>query len=48
MVVPLFARYIAAVVGVLIVLVSARSVIGTLIVPRAVSSLADQPGRLGR
>jgi hypothetical protein len=38
MVVPLFARYIAAVVGVLIVLVSARSVIGTLIVPRAVSS----------
>jgi hypothetical protein len=38
MAVPLFARYIAAVVGVLIVLVSARSVIGTLIVPRAVSS----------
>jgi hypothetical protein len=38
MAVPLFARYIAAVVGVLMVLVSARSVIGTLIVPRAVSS----------
>ena len=38
MVVPLFARYIAAVVGVLIVVISARSVIGTLIVPRAVSS----------
>src|ERR1700739_4518995 len=36
--VPLFARYIAAVVGVLIVAVSARSVVGTLIVPRAVSS----------
>ena len=38
MAVPLFARYIAAVVGVLIVVVSARSVIGTLIVPRPVSS----------
>jgi hypothetical protein len=38
MVVPLFARYIAAVVGLLLVLTSARSVIGTLIVPRAVSS----------
>jgi hypothetical protein len=38
MAVPLFARYIAAVVGVLIVVISARSVIGTLIVPRAVSS----------
>ncbi|MGH3408496.1 MAG: hypothetical protein ACRDRJ_39285 [Streptosporangiaceae bacterium] len=38
MAVPLFARYIAAVAGVLIVVVSARSVIGTLIVPRAVSS----------
>jgi hypothetical protein len=38
MAVPLFARYIAAVVGVVIVVVSARSVIGTLIVPRAVSS----------
>jgi hypothetical protein len=38
MVVPLFARYIAAVAGVLIVVISARSVIGTLIVPRAVSS----------
>jgi len=38
MTVPLFARYIAAVVGVVIVVISARSVIGTLIVPRAVSS----------
>jgi hypothetical protein len=38
MAVPLFARYIAAVVGVVIVVISARSVIGTLIVPRAVSS----------
>jgi hypothetical protein len=38
MAVPLFARYIAAVVGLLIVAVSARSVVGTLIVPRAVSS----------
>ena len=38
MTVPLFARSIAAVVGVLIVSISARSVIGTLIVPRAVSS----------
>jgi hypothetical protein len=38
MAVPLFVRYIAAVVGVVIVVVSARSVIGTLIVPRAVSS----------
>jgi hypothetical protein len=39
MVVPLFARYIAAAVGLVIVLTSARSVIGTLIVPRAVTSL---------
>jgi hypothetical protein len=38
MVVPLFARYIAAVVGLIIVLTSARSVIGTLIVPRPVAS----------
>src|SRR5207237_7934277 len=38
MVVPLFARYVAAVVGLLIVITSARSVVGTLIVPRAVSS----------
>jgi len=38
MVVPLFARYIAAVVGLLMVLTSGRSVIGTLIVPRAVAS----------
>jgi hypothetical protein len=38
MAVPLFVRYIAAVVGVVIVVISARSVIGTLIVPRAVSS----------
>ena len=38
MAVPLFARYITAVVGVVIVVISARSVIGTLIVPRAVSS----------
>jgi hypothetical protein len=38
MVVPLFARYIAALIGVLLVITSARSVIGTLIVPRPVSS----------
>ena len=48
MVVPLFARYVAAVVGVLIVVISARSVIGTLIVPRAGVYLADPPGRPGR
>jgi hypothetical protein len=35
---PLFARYIAAVVGLLLVVTSARSVIGTVIVPRAVAS----------
>jgi hypothetical protein len=38
MVVPLFARYIAALVGLFLVLTSARSVIGTLIVPRPVAS----------
>ncbi|HEY1621592.1 MAG TPA: hypothetical protein VGG25_28465 [Streptosporangiaceae bacterium] len=38
MVVPQFARCIAGVVGLLIVLTSARSVIGTLIVPRPVAS----------
>jgi hypothetical protein len=38
MVVPLFARYLAALVGVLIVFSSAYSVIGTLIVPRAAGS----------
>lgn len=38
MVVPLFARYIAAVIGLLMVITSGRSVIGTLIVPRAVAS----------
>ncbi len=38
MVVPLFARCIAAVIGLIIVLTSARSVIGTLIVPRPVAS----------
>ena len=38
MVVPLAARYVAAAVGVLLVLTSASSVIGTLIVPRSVSS----------
>jgi hypothetical protein len=38
MVVPLFARYIAAAVGLLMVVTAARSVVGTLIVPRAVSS----------
>jgi hypothetical protein len=37
MAVPLFARYIAGLAGLLIVLCSAQSVIGTLIVPRAVS-----------
>jgi hypothetical protein len=35
---PLFARYIAAIIGLLLVLTSARSVIGTVIVPRAVAS----------
>jgi hypothetical protein len=39
MVVPLFARLIAAAVGVFIVISAARSVIGTLIVPRAVTTL---------
>jgi hypothetical protein len=38
MVVPMFARVIAAIVGVAIVLTAARSVIGTVIVPRAVST----------
>jgi hypothetical protein len=38
MVVPLAARYVAAAVGVLLVLTSASSVIGTLIVPRSVAS----------
>src|ERR1022692_5229256 len=35
---PLFVRYIGAVIGLLIVITSGRSVIGTLIVPRAVAS----------
>ena len=48
MVVPLVARYIAAVAGVLIVLGSARSIIGTLIVPAAGQQLADPQGRLDR
>ena len=38
MVVPLAARYVAAVAGVLLVVTSANSVIGTLIVPRPVGS----------
>jgi len=38
MVVPLAARYVAAAVGVLLVVTSAGSVIGTLIVPRSSSS----------
>jgi hypothetical protein len=38
MVVPLAARYVAAAVGVLLVVTSASSVVGTLIVPRSVSS----------
>ncbi|HEY6481693.1 MAG TPA: hypothetical protein VIZ00_16770 [Streptosporangiaceae bacterium] len=38
MVVPLAARYVAAVAGLLIVLVSGRSIIGTVIVPRPVNS----------
>jgi hypothetical protein len=38
MVVPLAARYVAAAVGVLLVVTSASSVIGTLIVPRSVGS----------
>lgn len=38
MVVPLAARYVAAVVGLLLVITSARSVIGTLIVPRPISN----------
>jgi hypothetical protein len=38
MVVPLAARWVAAVAGLLMVLTSGRSVIGTLIVPRPVSS----------
>jgi len=37
-VVPLAARYVAAVAGLLLVVTSATSVIGTLIVPRSVSS----------
>lgn len=39
MAVPEFARYIGAFIGLLLVLTSARSVIGTVIVPRAVTSL---------
>lgn len=38
MAVPLLARCVAAVVGLILVLTSARSVVGTLIVPRSVSS----------
>ncbi|MBO0832689.1 MAG: hypothetical protein J2P29_12045 [Actinobacteria bacterium] len=38
MVVPLAARYVAAAVGLLLVITSANSVIGTLIVPRSVAS----------
>ncbi len=38
MVVPLAARYVAAAVGVLLVVTSASSVVGTLIVPRSVSN----------
>ncbi|HEX5290180.1 MAG TPA: hypothetical protein VFX25_15060 [Streptosporangiaceae bacterium] len=38
MIVPLAARYVAAVAGLLIVLTSARSIIGTVIVPRPVNS----------
>jgi hypothetical protein len=38
MVVPLAARYVAAAVGVLLVITAATSVVGTLIVPRSVSS----------
>ena len=38
MVVPLTARYAAAAVGVVLVVTSASSVIGTLIVPRPVGS----------
>jgi hypothetical protein len=38
MVVPLAARYVAAAVGVVLVVTSASSVVGTLIVPRSVSS----------
>jgi hypothetical protein len=38
MVVPLAARYVAGVVGVVLVVTSASSVIGTLIVPRPVGS----------
>ena len=38
MVIPLLGRYIAAAVGVLLVLTAWASVIGTLIVPRRVSS----------
>jgi hypothetical protein len=39
MVVPLAARYVAAAVGVLLVIMSANSVVGTLIVPRSVASM---------
>ena len=38
MVVPLAARYVAGVAGLLLVLTSARSIIGTVIVPRPVNS----------
>jgi hypothetical protein len=47
MVVPLAARYVAAAVGLLLVIMSANSVIGTLIVPRSVASrLTRQVDRL--
>ena len=42
MVVPLAARYVAAFAGLLLVLTSGRSIIGTVIVPRPVS-----PGEIG-
>jgi len=38
MVVPLAARYVAAAVGLLVVITSANSVVGTLILPRSVAS----------
>ena len=47
MVVPLAVRYVAALAGLLIVLTSARSIIGTVIVPRPVDSwLTRQVDRL--
>ena len=42
MVVPLAARYVAAAVGLLLVVTSASSVIGTLIVPRSVANWLTQ------